>query len=125
MSEQASRMLTFVAGEDGLARHKPRSLPWLSQCWRALWHDRPLRTRLLITFIVTDLVAGLVAGAVTVLNARTSTRVEIAASMRLAEVLVGETIDMLEHAIPVDQFLAGLPLQQRFLRHVRISVVDA
>jgi two-component system sensor histidine kinase UhpB len=45
--------------------------------------------------------------------------------MRLAELLVGETIGALEHVVPADQFLSGLPLQQRFFRHMRIAVVDA
>src|SRR5262245_59008662 len=97
----------------------------LSRALRALWHNRPLRTQLLITFLVTELVAAVIAGAVIVYNARASTRAEIAASMRLVELLVGETIGALEHVVPADQFLSGLPLQQRFFRHVRIAVVDA
>jgi two-component system sensor histidine kinase UhpB len=90
-----------------------------------MWYGRPLRTQLLIAFIITDLIVALIAGVVTIFDARASTRVEIAASMRLAELLVRETVDVLEHVIPAGQFLTGLPLQQRFLRHVRISVVDA
>jgi two-component system sensor histidine kinase UhpB len=105
-------------GAEHVARSPSRSL-------RALWYDRPLRIQLLIVFIFTELVAAAIASAVIVYNARTSTRVEIAASMRLAELLIGETIGALEHVVPADQFLSGLPLQQRFFRHVRISVVDA
>ena len=103
-------------------RHAARSL---SRFVRARWYDRPLRTQLLIAFIFAELVAALIGAAVTIYNARTSTRVEIAASMRLAELLVGETIGALEHVVPADRFLSGLPVQQRFFRHVRISVVDA
>src|SRR5215475_10649765 len=104
--------------EPNAAWSLPRSL-------RALWHNRPLRTQLLIAFVVTELVAAAIAGAVIIYNARASTRAEIAASMRLAELLIGETIGALEHVVPADQFLSGLPLQQRFFRHVRIAVVDA
>ena len=102
--------------------HAARSL---SRLLRAFWYDRPLRIQLLIAFIFTDLVAAAIAGAVTIYNARTSTRVEIAASMRLAELLIGETVGALEHVVPADQVLSGLPLQQRLFRHVRISVADA
>ena len=104
---------------------KEQAAGGLSRFVRARWYDRPLRTQLLITFIFTELVAAVIGGAVTIYNARTSTRVEIAASMRLAALLVGETIGALEHVVPAEQFLSGLPLQQRFFRHVRISVVDA
>src|SRR5258707_15886768 len=67
-----------------LAWPSPRALS------HALWHGRSVRAQLLIVFIAIDLIAGLVAGAVTILQARASTRVEIAASMELAELLVRE-----------------------------------
>ena len=54
----------------------------------ALWHGRTLRAPLLILFVLIELVAAAVAGAVTIFNARTATRVEIAASMELAELWV-------------------------------------
>src|SRR5689334_17783921 len=116
--------LASALGEAKSLAGEPSAAPSLSRSWRAFWHSRPLRTQLLIAFIVTELVAAAIAGAVTVYNSRASTRAEIAASMRLAELLIGETIGSLEHVVPADQFLSGLPLQQRFFRHVRIAVVD-
>src|ERR1700682_1869043 len=59
----------------------------LSPAW---WYGRSVRLQLLIVFIVIDVIAGLVAGGVTIFQARNSTRVEIAASMELAELLVRE-----------------------------------
>jgi two-component system, NarL family, sensor histidine kinase UhpB len=70
-------------------------------------------------------VAALVAGGVTILQARKSTRVEITASLRMAEVLVGETVDLLQQTLSAEHFLANLPSQLRFVRHVRITVHDA
>lgn len=72
-----------------------------------------------------ELVAALVAGAITILKARTSTRVEIEASIRLAQLFVTEALQLVPADAPPQQTLASLPLQLRFLRHVRISVLDA
>jgi two-component system sensor histidine kinase UhpB len=91
----------------------------------ALWRRQSIRAQLLIAFVFIDLVAALIAGGVTVLKARTSSRVEITASMKLAELLVTETISLFQERTPADALLASLPLQLRFLRHVRIVVTDA
>jgi two-component system sensor histidine kinase UhpB len=91
---------------------------------RAWWHRRTLRTQLLILFVVIDVIAALIAGGVTILQARTSTRVEMAASIRLAEVLVIEAVQAIRNDPPSERLLENLPLQLRFLRHVRISVSD-
>ena len=69
---------------------QPLAWPSPGALSHALWHGRSVRAQLLIVFIVIDLIAGLVAGAVTILQARASTRVEVAASMELAELLVRE-----------------------------------
>jgi len=98
------------------------SAPALSH---ALWHGRSVRAQLLIVFIVIDVIAGLVAGAVTILQARASTRVEIAASMELAELLVSEAVALMQQEIPAEKFLADLSSQLRLVRHVRIVVKDA
>ena len=97
--------------------------------WRllldAVWYHRTVRAQLLITVMLIEVVAAVIAGGVTILKARTSTRVEIAASMNLAELLVNETIPLIDQNVPAEQALASLPLHLRFLRHVRISVKDA
>jgi len=92
---------------------------------RSLWYRRSVRAQLIITFVAFGCVAALIAGTVTILQARKSTRLEIAASMRMAEVLVGETAELLQREPPAEHFLAGLPAQLRFVRHVRIAIRDA
>jgi two-component system, NarL family, sensor histidine kinase UhpB len=84
-----------------------------------------VRAQLLIAFILLDVIAGLVAGAVTILQARPSTRVEIAASMELAQLLVSEAVALMQQAVPAEKFLADLTSQLRLIRHVRIVVKDA
>jgi two-component system sensor histidine kinase UhpB len=101
-----------------LAWHPGRGLP------HALWYGRSVRAQLLIVFIVIDVIAGLVAGAVTIFQARTSTRVEIAASMELAELLVSEAVGLMQQEVPAEKFLADLTSQLRLVRHVRIVVKD-
>ncbi|HEY2530692.1 MAG TPA: ATP-binding protein [Xanthobacteraceae bacterium] len=91
---------------------------------RALWYDRPLRLQLLVIFVLIDLAAVLVAGSVTILRARAQTRVEISASMRLAELLVRDAVRLAQQQAGAEQFLDALPAQLRSLRHVRIAVKD-
>ncbi len=67
----------------------------------------------------------MVAGAVIILQARTSTRVEIAASMELARLLVSEAVVLMQQEVPAERFLAHLASQLRLVRHVRIVVKDA
>jgi hypothetical protein len=62
---------------------------------------------------------------VTILQARASTRIEIAASMELAELLVSEAVALMQQEIPAEKFLADLSSQLRLVRHVRIVVKDA
>ncbi|MGE5780321.1 MAG: LapD/MoxY N-terminal periplasmic domain-containing protein, partial [Hyphomicrobiales bacterium] len=103
----------------------PLAWPLARVLSHALWHGRSVRAQLLIVFIVIDLIAGLVAGAVTILQARASTRVEIAASMELAELLVSEAVSLMQQEVPAEKFLADLSSQLRLVRHVRIVVKDA
>jgi len=87
------------------------------------WHGLSLRAKLLLVFILVDLVAAVVIGSVTIIRARDSTRVEIAASMALAETLVAEAIgDANPQAV---RSLAEHASRQRVMRHVRLSVRNA
>ncbi len=97
----------------------------LSRLLEACWYGRSVRAQLLLTVIVIDVIAALVAGGVMIFDARTSARIEIDASMNLAEVLVRETVNLMPADTPADRFLENLPLRQRFARHVRITVRDA
>jgi two-component system sensor histidine kinase UhpB len=92
---------------------------------RFAWHWLSLRAQLLIAFILVDLVAAAVAGGVVIMRARTSTRIEIAASMNLAEALVNETIRVTQQQSAAAALAEAIPLRGRFMRHVRISVRNA
>jgi two-component system sensor histidine kinase UhpB len=84
-----------------------------------------VRVQLLLVVVLIELIAGLLGGAVTVINARTSTRVEIAASMELAQLLVSEAVALMQQEVPAEKFLADLSSPLRLIRHVRIVVKDA
>src|SRR6267378_583719 len=92
---------------------------------RGTWHRFSLRSKLLIVFIAIDLIAAFVVGSVTIMRARTSTRVEIAASMALAETLVAETIRLAQQQSSMNSLAEHLPARQRLMRHVRLSVRNA
>ena len=97
--------------------------PW--RAWQRFWHARSLRVQLLTVFAVIDLFAVLVGGGITILRARAQTRVEVAASMRLAEFLVGDALHLAQQQASAQQFLSALPAQLRSIRHVRVVVTDA
>jgi two-component system, NarL family, sensor histidine kinase UhpB len=78
-----------------------------------------------MVFVAINLVAASIAGSVIIFKAGVSTRIEIAASMRLAELMANEAVQLVQQGIPAEQFLQTLPGQLRFLRHVRIGVRDA
>src|SRR5262249_1749577 len=109
------------AGAPALGRAVPALARFLAWCRRA----RSVRAQLLVTFVAIDLMAALIAGGVTILQARKSTRVEIAASLRMAEILVGETAELLQQELPAEHFLATLPAQLRSVRHLRLTVRGA
>ena len=114
-----------VASGAELAAAMPRDRRRRSWPRLAAWHRLSLRAQLLVVFVLIDLVAALVAGGVMILRARASTRVEIAASMNLAEALVAETIRVTQQESPANALAEALPLRQRFMRHVRLSVRNA
>src|SRR5262249_48064462 len=116
--------LATAESADPVAAAKPqRSLP--ARLLDACWYRRSVRGQLLLTVILIEFIAALIAGGVMIVTARTSTQIEIDASMNLADVLVRETINLMPADTPADRFLESLPLQQRFARHVRITVRDA
>jgi two-component system, NarL family, sensor histidine kinase UhpB len=92
---------------------------------RGLWHGRSIRLQLLVVFIAVDLFAVLLSGTVTIVRARTQTRIEIAASVHLAELLVSDAAKIVSQQFTAEEFLRALPSQFRSIRHVRIAVKDA
>ena len=85
-----------------------------------LWHGRSVRTQLLIIIGTVNLLAATVAGAIWILNTRSATRVEIEASLEVAERFANATIRDLTKQDKLDQLSERLPDELRSLRHVRI-----
>ncbi len=123
LAPDAPAMPPLTGGRDSRSArvHRVRSY----RASNALWYRRSVRAQLLIAIVAVDIVAALVAGGVTILRARTATRIEIAASTKLAELMVSEAIGLVRENAPTERILASLPSQLRFLRHVRIAVTDA
>ena len=92
---------------------------------RALALPQEFWQQLLIVIAVIELIAGLLAGAVMVVRARSSTRIEIAASTELSQLLVREAVTLVQQEIPAERFLTDLSSPLRLVRHVRIVVKDA
>jgi two-component system, NarL family, sensor histidine kinase UhpB len=81
-----------------------------------------LRAQLLMIFVLIDVAALLLGGGIAVVRARAQAGVEMAASVRLAETLVGDAAALARQQLPAERFLAELPVQLRSIRHVRIAV---
>ncbi len=91
----------------------------------ALWYGLSVRSQLLLVVLLMELLAGLLAGLVTIVQTRSSTRIEIAASMELAQLLVSEAVALVQQEVPAEKFLADLSSPLRHIRHIRIVVKDA
>jgi two-component system sensor histidine kinase UhpB len=84
-----------------------------------------VRAQLLLVLVLVDVVAVIVAGSVAIARARMQSRIEMSASIRLAELLVSDAVSLARQASPAAQFLDALPAQLQSIRHVRIQVKDA
>ncbi|HLK81801.1 MAG TPA: histidine kinase [Xanthobacteraceae bacterium] len=116
---------TVTSMRAGAQKIRKTFVPWRVRVLNLLWFGRSVRAQILLVFIAINLVAASIAGSVIILKASASTRIEIAASMRLAELMANEAVQLVQQGIPAEQFLQTLPGQLRFLRHVRIRVRDA
>ena len=117
-----------MRGSGNIIRNLFGALPRLRDSWvDALWRCRSVRQQILLVFFAIDLFAVAVAGGVIILRAQGQTQVEIKASMRLAELMVTEAISLLQQQQqqPAARDLTSLPLQLRFMRHVRVEVTEA
>src|SRR5277367_5382729 len=121
---ETGRTTISAQSDIGVAQPSNRPFPARSKL-RALWYGRSIRAQLLIVLVAIDLFVALAAGGVTIVRARDQTRVEMAASMRLSESLVGDAVKLVQQQISAEQFLAALPAQLRSIRHVRVAVTDA
>jgi two-component system sensor histidine kinase UhpB len=99
--------------------------PWRTRAANLLWFGRSLRTQIVIVFIAISLVAASVAGGIIIFKAGVSTRIEMSASMRLADLMVNEAVQLIQQGVPAEPFLRRLPDQMRYVRHVRVEVRDA
>ena len=95
---------------------RPDIMGW-NRIWRRpsvlqrLWYDRRVRTQLLVAVGVTNLLAAVVAGAVAIFNTRVATKVEIEASLEVAQRFVAATMKDLaarDRLTPLNQ---ELPLE--------------
>ena len=116
---------TFISAQTEIRMLFARQWPWARGLTHALWHGCSVRSQLLFVVVLIELMAGLLAGIVTIIQARTSTRIEIAASMELAQLLVSEAVALMQQEVPAEKFLADLSSPLRLVRHVRIVVKDA
>jgi two-component system sensor histidine kinase UhpB len=90
-----------------------------------LWYERPVRTQLLIAIGVINLIAALLAGAVSILNTRTATRIEIEASLEVAQRFVAATMKDLAAQDRLNRLDQELSFQLKHLRHVRIMFMES
>lgn len=91
---------------------------------QALWYGRSVRTQLLLAVGAINIAAALVAAMVSIINTRTATRVEIEASLEVAQRFVTATIKDLSVQGRLDRLVELLPLELKHLRHVRILMKD-
>jgi len=104
----------------GAQNFRPHPIVGLSTLFRRY----SIRTQLLFILIALYAIAWLVGGAVTILQARKSTRIEINAAMNLAEALIRDAIPVVEKSDSPLEGLASIPAQLGSIRHIRISVID-
>ena len=57
-----------------------------------LWYDQTVRTQLIVVVAAINLIAVFIAGGVSILNTRTATKVEMDASLEVAERFVDVTL---------------------------------
>lgn len=87
--------------------------------------DASLRTRVLALFAGVNLACALAAGAVTIMNARQATEIEIASSLDTATRLARETVTRLERDVGRLRAVGDLASSLPAVRHARIVVEDA
>ena len=89
-----------------------------------LWYDRPLRTQVLVAIAAINFLAAIVAGVLSIVNTRTATKVEMQASLEIADRLVEATMSGVKSPDRIEETKRELPDQLKHLRHVRIMFMD-
>jgi two-component system, NarL family, sensor histidine kinase UhpB len=116
---------TVISAQVAFTAAPPASVSPRRHLLRGFWYGRSIRLQLLFVFVLVDLSAALLSGTIAIWRARTQTRVEVAASVELAELLVGDAAKFASQRLTAEEFLRSLPTQLRSMRHVRIAVKDA
>jgi len=96
---------------------RSNAIPWLP----VLFRRYSIRTQLLLALVSLWAIGYLIGGAVTILQARKSTRIEVGAAMNLAEGLVRDAIPFVEKAASPREALMSIPAQVGAVRHIRLS----
>jgi two-component system, NarL family, sensor histidine kinase UhpB len=92
----------------------------------ALWHRLPVRSRILISFLLLNLFACTFAGFLAVMDARSRVKAEVRSPLDLAGRYIKETAQHFDRATqPPGALLATLAVQLKQLRHLRVAVLDA
>ena len=119
--------LADILAEKWSHRYSAKRIPvWrMKQALQWLWYDRPVRTQLMVAIGAISLIAALAGGTDAILNTRTATRVEIEASLEIAQRFVAATLKDLQAQNKLGEMREALPLQLKQLRHVRILLIDS
>ncbi len=89
-----------------------------------IWRAPSVRFRLLLAFIALNLLSGILGCGVMIWNARDATRVEVKASLEIAERFVRETLIRFGPSTSGGAMLTNLPLHLSLVRHVRMAILD-
>ena len=105
---------------------KTEMLGWANMMsFRSFWLDRSLRTQVVACVAAINVFAVVIAAGISILNARTATRIEIQASLEIAQRFVEATIKGLSAEDQLDRLKENLGPQLKHLRHVQIMFMDA
>lgn len=85
----------------------------------------PIRTQLLFAIAVVCLIAAIISGALAIIRANDRARVEVLATVEIAERLITETVRGLPADATADTALTYVSQQLRDFRHVRTMFTDA
>lgn len=88
------------------------------------WSSLPIRTQLLCAIAAVCFIAAVSAGVLAILRANDRARVEVVATVQIAERLIAETIRGLPPDSTPEGVLGHVSQQLRFFRHVRTSFTD-
>lgn len=113
-------MVSELVSNSGSQNIRSDAIPWLP----VLLRRYSIRTQLLLALVSLWTIGCLIGGAVTILQARKSTRIEVGAAMNLAEGLVRDAIPFVEKAASPREALMSIPTQVGAVRHIRISTKD-